>query len=118
MDLSPLLFKLKKAIQKGDQKRIRELVARGVSINGVPDDTPAPLFIAVYRGNVDLVKMMLELGADPQVTFHGEPPLRSALHAITLYELRPSGSAIDDRLKDRHDGLTEIVQVLREAGGS
>ncbi|HVC92087.1 MAG TPA: ankyrin repeat domain-containing protein [Pirellulales bacterium] len=111
-------FKLKKAIQKGDQKRIRELAAKGVSINGVPDDTPAPLFVAVYSGNVDLVKMMLELGADPQVTFYGETPLRSALHAIKLYEHRPSGSPIDDRLKDRHDGLTEIVQVLREAGGS
>jgi len=105
-------FKLKKAIQKGDQKQIRELVAKGVSINGVPDDTPAPLFVAVYSGNVDLVKMMLELGADPRVTFYGETPLQSALHKIKLHGYSP-GSSIGDRLK----GLTEIVQVLREAGG-
>lgn len=110
-------FKLKEAILKGDQKRIRELVARGVSINGVPDDTPAPLFVAVNSGNVDLVKMMLELGADPQVTFYGTTPLQSAVEKIRIYGYRP-GSSIGDRLKGIHDGLTEIVRMLQETGAS
>jgi len=109
-------FKLKEAIQKGDQKQIRELVAKGVNINGVPDDTPAPLFVAVYSGTVELVKTILELGADPRVTFYGETPLQSALHSIKLNGYRP-GSSIGDRLKGKHDRLTEIVRLLREAGG-
>ena len=115
-------FKLKKAILKGNQKVIRELVAKGVSINGVPDDTPAPLFVAVNSGNVDLVKMMLELGADPQVTFNGQTPLQSALqeaiNILKLYDPRRPRSPIRDRFEDRHNRLTEIVRVLREAEAS
>lgn len=107
-------YRLRNAVQNGDQEQIRALVAKGVSINGVPDDSPAPLFIAIQHGNVELVKTMLELGADPRVEFYGKTPLQSAVEAIELWGYRPGGP-LGDRLKDKHERLTEIVRILRDA---
>ncbi|KAF0698896.1 hypothetical protein As57867_010456, partial [Aphanomyces stellatus] len=59
--------KIAEAINKGDAKRVRELVAKGVpNINKLLGDV-ALLHIAAAKGNVDILKVLLDSGATVDV---------------------------------------------------
>ena len=54
------------AVLKEDYPTIRKLVSGGQSINTCrPSDGFTPLFIAVSHNNVDMLKFLLSIGADP-----------------------------------------------------
>ena len=62
------------AIMAGDFAEVQRLVAVGVDVNvrlpmvGSPDDDYTPLAIAAREGHADIVRALLEAGADPRRT--------------------------------------------------
>ena len=60
------------AIKAGDLEEVERLIATGADINarlpmvGSPDDDYTPLAIAAREGNADIIRALLEAGADPR----------------------------------------------------
>ncbi|MFO0804581.1 MAG: serine/threonine-protein kinase [Gemmataceae bacterium] len=73
--------RLLEAVTSGDRARIKQLVANGVNINARCDQGASVLFYACLSADVKLVKLLLELGADPNLTAEGE--------AIGVYAPKP-----------------------------
>lgn len=55
------------AIFAKDEEQIKKLIAAGVNINAVGKDEIPPLHYAAMQLDVDMVKRLLELGADPKL---------------------------------------------------
>jgi ankyrin repeat protein len=73
---------LAQAIRAGDSGSAREALARGAPINGARADRQhwRPLIFAIDRGNVEMVRMLLEQGADADIRSRaGEPALIVAI---------------------------------------
>lgn len=69
------------ATRKSDAVKVRELLAQGANVNAKSPYGATPLFFACDRSNVEIVKILLEKGADANVkdTFYGATPLGWAL---------------------------------------
>ena len=106
------------AISAGDEKKIRQLVDKGVEINDVPDGELHPIFRAINSINVNAVKSMLELGANLRVDAYGTTPLQKAIGMLTLYgdPRKLSPGPIRERMEDVNKRIKEIIQILRDAG--
>ncbi len=68
---------LAKAITKKDTNSLRMLVKYGANLN--PKDQKAPLFLAADKDDVQTIKFLLELGADPNIKFSGSTLLHRAI---------------------------------------
>jgi ankyrin repeat protein len=93
------------AAAKGDLARVRELLEQGPTLaNRVADygsyyvGCGAPLKNAALGGNIEIVKLLLEYGADPNLPEEGIAPRGHALHMAVCY------------------GHIEIVRLLLEHG--
>lgn len=82
---------LLEAVIKNDVQRIRDLANSGIDVNSRCDDGASALFNAVLSANVEVVRALLELGADPNfqavepaLTVRAETPLELALQARNL----------------------------------
>jgi len=53
------------AVDSGNKKICDLLIKNGAEINSDGNDKMSPLFMAVLRGNIDMVKYLLSKGADP-----------------------------------------------------
>ena len=53
------------AVDAGNKKICDLLIENGAKINSDGNDKMSPFFIAVLRGNIDMVKYLLSKGADP-----------------------------------------------------
>jgi ankyrin repeat protein len=70
---------LMKAVQANEVAQVRRLVSQGVNVNELDQDQDAPLIMAAYKGYTDIVKLLLEAGADVTVV---DPGMKAtALHA-------------------------------------
>ena len=85
------------AIKSGDEDRVRALVAKGVDPNA-REEGSTTLILASMRGNTEIVKILLEAGADVE-TRHKK------------FGTRPFNTSVIH-------GQTETVRVLLEAGAN
>lgn len=74
-------MQLLEAVTAGDRGRIKELVGSGVNINARCDQGASVLFYACLAADDKLVKLLLDLGADPNLNAEGE--------AISVYAPKP-----------------------------
>lgn len=70
---------LMKAVKNNDIALVRKLIKEGNNVNELDANQDAPLIIAAYKGYTEVVKMLLEAGADVSVV---DPGMKAtALHA-------------------------------------
>lgn len=63
------------AINKNDIKEVKSLIAQGLNINASNQFEKAPLHYAAYNGNLKIVKLLVENGADINAKYEGANPL-------------------------------------------
>lgn len=102
-------------VTAGDLDAIRAVAASGVDIDGAmnigrPRHDYSPLTLAIELRNVDSVRTLLEVGADPNATDPlGRTPLQAALGSVTL-DTAPTVEAICGVLIDGGATVTEDVR--------
>lgn len=91
------MSKLTEAVLRSDLTAVKQAIASGDNLNEL-NDGMTPLLWAVFRGDIDVVRLLLESGADPNV--------------------RPNPS--DSPLWHAEDdfGLTEIAGLLKSYGAT
>ena len=91
------MIKLTEAVLRSDVEVMKQAIASGDNLNEF-DGGLTPLLWAIFRGDVDAVRLLLESGADPNV--------------------RPNPS--DSPLWHAEDdfGLTEIAELLKSYGAT
>lgn len=87
---------LMKAVQKDDVDRVKTLIAGGANVDELDPNGDAPLVMAAYLGHSEIVKLLLEAGADVTAV---DPGMKAtALHAAA------------------YAGRTEAARLLIEHG--
>jgi ankyrin repeat protein len=105
------------AARQGHIDAVRTLLEFGADLNQVnPGDRMTPLLVAIVNGHFDLAKLMLDRGANPNVTaFNGVTPLYGVLniqwHPKSLY---PSPKAY----QQQQTTYLELMQALLEKGAN
>jgi uncharacterized protein len=70
---------LMKAVEKNDVEAVKKLIAQGVNVSELDANHDAPLVMAAYLGHAEIVKLLLEAGADVKAV---DPGMKAtALHA-------------------------------------
>lgn len=112
------------AVRKGDVAAVKVFLDKGVSVNEKTRYGATALSYACDRSNVELVKLLLERGADVNVkdTFYGEVPLGWALskrNAQIVKLLLDKGAAGIERalMSGVQEGNVEIVKAVLERSG-
>ena len=90
--------KLAGAAGRGWVHEIDRLVEAGVDVNSTGRDGATPLFWALRKGNLKGFERLIQLGADPELTF--DPGGETMIH-ITAY-----------------DGLHDFLKTVLEHGGN
>lgn len=68
-----------KAVQANDADAVKALIAKGADVDELDSNGDAPLVIAAYRGYTEVVRLLLEAGADVAAV---DPGMKAtALHA-------------------------------------
>jgi ankyrin repeat protein len=70
---------LMKAIEKNDAAAVQKLIAQGANVDELEPNGDAPLVMAAYLGHSEIVRLLLEAGADVMAV---DPGMKAtALHA-------------------------------------
>jgi ankyrin repeat protein len=70
-----------RAVNNQDVAQVRQLIAQGVDVNETDAKGDSPLIIAAYKGYTEIVKLLLEAGADVGAL---DPGMKAtALHAAS-----------------------------------
>jgi ankyrin repeat protein len=87
---------LMKAVKNDDAARVKALIAEGVDVSAPDAGGDAPLVMAAYLGHTEIVRLLLEAGADVRAV---DPGMKAtALHAAA------------------YAGRTEAAKLLIEHG--
>lgn len=112
------------AARKGDAAAVKALLDKGVNVNSKTRYGATALSYACDKGHVEVIKLLIERGADVNVTdtFYGEVPLGWALshgHVEVVKLLLDKGAAGIERalMSGVQDGKVEIVKIVVEKGG-
>uniref|UniRef100_UPI001F45EF26 ankyrin repeat domain-containing protein n=1 Tax=Nostoc sp. CMAA1605 TaxID=2055159 RepID=UPI001F45EF26 len=109
------LQKFFNAILDSDTPTVRELVAQGLDINSVDEYGNTAVHCAVNVGNVRMIKLLAELGADlNRLNEDGETPLMRAIgiyafQARALRTLIRAGADVNYR---DHEGYTALNRAV------
>ncbi len=123
---------LMKAVQNDDRAAVKTLIAQGVNVSELDANHDAPLVMASYLGHTEIVRLLLEAGADVAAV---DPGMKAtALHAAAYAGrtdaarlLIEHGIAIDKQGPKNgytalHDAIwennVETAKVLIDAGAS
>ena len=123
---------LMKAVKDNDVALVSELIEQGVNVNELDANQDAPLIIAAYKGYIEIVKSLLEAGADVSVV---DPGMKAtALHAAAYagnaeaakllieYEIDIDKQGPYNGYTALHDAVwqnnIETAKVLIEAGAN
>src|SRR5262245_55817605 len=103
------------ACRKGRIKRMRAYIEAGASVNGLDQtDGHRPLTAAAAAGRLDVVKLLLDLGADANLNDdYGEPPLIAAVgkgHLDVVKALLDGGAKVN---LQKAGGYTAIGEAAR-----
>lgn len=105
------------AVVHGDRLRLEELLQDGVNPNAKPDYWgKTALLRAVERGDVEVVRLLLDAGADPDLKSGGYTPLgRAALlgHGQVAERLLKAGANPDLKSSDGNTPLTAAASMNR-----
>ena len=98
------------AIEQNNISEIERLILKGFALNE-PDEDGAPvLYAAIMHGNLQIVRLLLERGADPN--FVAEEP------AATIYNEKPLDLAQGLRFIMNWDKYQPIATLLVEFGAT
>src|SRR4051812_36600598 len=90
------MTELMDAVRANDAKAVERLIARGANVSELDAHSDAPLVMAAYLGQTDIVRLLLEAGADITAV---DPGMKAtALHAAA------------------YAGRTEAARLLVEHG--
>lgn len=79
---------LHNAARNGNIARVRELLNAGHAVNGLDGWGYTPLMIAIGKGHTNIVKELLNRGANPSLRVNGAPPIDSAIFRGNLNMVR------------------------------
>jgi ankyrin repeat protein len=109
------MTRLMNAIRKNDLPTVRQLVQSGEDVNLLDEVGDAPLIIAAYEGFTEIVRLLLEAGADVTVV---DPGMQAtALHAAA-YAGRTEAArlliehGIDIDKQGPHNGYTALHDAI------
>jgi ankyrin repeat protein len=117
------------AIENGDVRKVREFISADVDINAEDDDGDTALLIACWRGNKEIVELLLENGAD--VNYETDAYFYTALmnasghgHAEIVRLLLNHGAKVNAEddwqltslMRAAESGHLEVVRLLLEHG--
>ena len=112
------------ATRKSDAVKVKELLAQGANVNAKSPYGATPLFFACDRSKVEIVKILLEKGAEVNVkdTFYGATPLNWSLGKGNAENVRmlvekganDSADALGFALEGNH---LEVAKVVLAKGG-
>lgn len=118
-----------RAVSYGDPAIVRCLLENGVNIETLYDEGMTPLLLAAAQGNLDIVKMLVEYGANIKAvdTYERKTSVIWAVnnqHREVLQFLIDNGGDIEARQEANwtplmyaaYDGSLELVQCLVENG--
>jgi ankyrin repeat protein len=72
---------LMNAVQNNDVDGVKKLIAQGVNVSELDANQDAPLVMAAYQGHTEIVRLLLEAGADVTAV---DPGMKAtALHAAS-----------------------------------
>jgi uncharacterized protein len=123
---------LMKAVKSNDVARVKELIQQGGNINASDTNGDTPLVMAAYEGCTEIVKLLLEAGADVTVV---DPGMKAtALHAaayagrtevaklLIAYQIDIDKQGPYNGYTALHDALwqnhIETAKVIIEAGAN
>ncbi len=98
------------AIAESNFDEAKHLIQGGIDLNAPCDQGTSVLYSAILSGNVSLVQMMLEHGADPN--FLADEP------AASIYTEKPLELAMQARFLMSWDKYHPIVKLLEEFGAT
>jgi len=129
----PLIDQLTSAIFGSQVARVASLLRRGAPVNGADNYGTTPLYKAAVQGETEIVRVLLEAGADPNLESRGEDegtPLCAAAcwgrTDIVRLLLQHGADPNEVETKERgpmtalawaqHGGYAEVAEFLLEAG--
>lgn len=127
MNGSKYLFKT--AIEQGDIERVKKLIGEGVDINQTYAWNHTGLFCAVWHEKEEIVKFLLENGADPNICqssdgqsalyMASQNDMASTVRLLLQYGANPNQRLTTDKQSTLYpaaqQGYLEVVKVLLEA---
>jgi ankyrin repeat protein len=104
---NPLNDELDDALQQSDYERAQAALAKGASPSDPDTNSIRPLTVAVLKGDVSLVRLLIKAGADVNAQDDGDPrttPMADAQEQIA--------SATDPKQKENFE---QVAEMLRQA---
>lgn len=112
------------AARKGDAAAVKAFLDKGVDVNAKSNYGATALSFACDKGHTEVVRLLLERGADPNVkdTFYGEMPIGWALdkgHTEVVKLMLAHGAQGKERalVAGADSGNLEIVKAALDKGG-